>query len=287
MKRHRFHHDGLSQEATIYPRLSLARQGLDGLYFETWVPRQSFPDCLEEIPGMPVMSFKVRCQRRHHKILIWPNGRITLTAHMGKQGKCAAKVAEMMGQDIRCFDILKHWRECLRGYNGERKYLPKNMHPVLDACGEVRGKRRRLKLGYRPHTRDQKCDEEPFIKRADEIRRRRMFEAVAAWYSGREPLKTTDTRGYRLFTHAAKWSTMGEIAERKTWSRTMFSSGIARSTLLWQGCVICPISVPPSTMEDGAGPCLAWLPDDTRRWVRIVRSETGWTVDTSAGIREV
>ena len=287
MKRHRFHHDGLSQEATIYPCRALARQGMAGLYFETWVPFQSFPDCEEEIPGMPVMSFKVRCQRRHHKILIWPNGRITLTAHSGKRGKQAAKVAEMMGQDIRCFDILKHWRNCLRGYTSEKKHLPKDMHPVLERCEELYGHRRRNKRDWQPHTRDQKCDEEPFIKRADEIRKRRMTEAVEAWYSELQPLTPSDTRGYRLFTHAAKWGTMGEIAERKVWSRTMFSSGIAQSVLLWQGDVVCPVSVPPSTIEDGAGPCLAWLPNGERRWVRIVRSKIGWTVDTSAGIRRV
>jgi hypothetical protein len=287
MKRHRFHHDGLSQEATIYPREALRNQGLAGGYFETWVPWQAFPDCPEEIPGMPVMSFKVRCQRRHHKILIWPNGRITLTAHLGKQGTQAAKVAEMMGQDIRCFEILKNWRSCISGYSSMRKHLPKDLHPVLDRCIEVRVTRRHGKRDWRPHTRDQKCEEETFLKRADRVRKQRMLGAVEAWYSERQPLSTTDAQGYRRFTNAAKWDSMGEIANRKTWSRTMFSSGIAQSTLLWEGFVICPVSVPPSTLEDGAGPCLAWLPNEERVWIRIVKIIDRWAVDESAGVREV
>lgn len=63
--------------------------------------------------------FRVRCMGKLHKIIIWPDGAVTLTAHLGKVCKQRDEVYSWAGKDISCRDFLEHWiSRCSRDSKG-------------------------------------------------------------------------------------------------------------------------------------------------------------------------
>lgn len=67
--------------------------------------------------------FRVRCMGKLHKIIIWPDGAVTLTAHLGKVCKQRDEVYSWAGSSISCREVLDNWMlKC--GGNYRHGYLP-------------------------------------------------------------------------------------------------------------------------------------------------------------------
>ena len=102
--------------------------------------------------------FRVRCMGKLHKIIIWPDGAVTLTAHLGKVCKQRDEVYSWAGKDISCRDFLEHWiSRCSRDSKGLTQV------PAKRLADDVRGWRtnrkgmdgerwvsRRLKASFDP-----------------------------------------------------------------------------------------------------------------------------------------
>ena len=287
MKYHTFKYDGLEGRVRVLPRNAMVERGIDNLYFSTHVPRNSFPDVHEEVPGLSVMSFKVRCQRRHHKILVWPNGRMTLTAHMGKQGKQAAKVAEMMGQCIRCFDVLTAWREALN-HRVECSSLPKPLQPVLMSVFTVKNSRRMREY------QERKADAPvPFSKRINSTRKSRLTACIDQWFESgvsRTPeIEARRTAFREVFLYG---SAITSNVSHESWSRLALCSGIAQSRLLLRNQVVLATVIPPDVPKNGRGWVLVrgdlGKRGFTADWVYIEQTgsrlkSSAWKIDESQG----
>jgi hypothetical protein len=250
MKKHTFHYDGITRTCRVYP---YGRNKLDR--FSTFIPANHFPDVEEAVPRMPVMAFKVRCQRRHHKIIIWPNGRITLAAHIGRSSMQAAKVAEVLGQKIRCFEVIRLWRKALAGYGDCKKDLPKPMQDLVDSCRIISGHRGRQQDRRSPlSTRD----------RAYQLRCR-MRKNLLTELEEENPISSQHLR-YVL----NGWNTSDGVKAQfnikrslEEWSKEMIPAGLAYHPLRFHekdGRILrlIPFHVAPSTIALGTGPCLCW-----------------------------
>ena len=227
---------------------------------------QSAGRYIGDVPEIP-MVIRVRCQRHKHKIILWPDGNLTLASHAGGTGMQAAKVAEMMGQTIRCFDVIKAWRECMAG-EASRKHLPKELQPVSDVLVQLRKSRR----AYCRRSSDEPL-RIPFSKRIREAKQGAVERAMGRMNEG--------TRGsipWNNFSRAFRYygkidANLPGVDDNRLandeWLATMFPSGIGLSDLEISGKRFFPVSVPKKTIIDEEGWCLAH--DEGLVWLWIER----------------
>ena len=246
------------------PNEALRKQGLSHHSFQTSVPYYAFPDKSLDFgkPGMPILQTSVRCCRKHHKIVVWPDGRITLTAHQGKRNQRAMKVARAMGQKYRCMDVLENYRlVCEGSYLADRKALPKELREIADKCYEIRQRRSRVCQSSRfPRTYDLSERMESRRRAIIKEYKERMTDGDYSMYS---PLRNIeDGRCEHRSRHY-----------NKRWFRKALLSGILGSTLVRDGISFFPTIIPDHVLEAGHG----YIPANDSKgkpyWVLIERVE--------------
>jgi len=275
MRKHTFHHDGFTHTCRVYPWKNV---DIRPMHFGARVPWKTFPDVEEELPGMPVLEFKVRCQRKHHKIIIWPNGKITLSAHSGRAGVQSAKVAEALGQNIRCFEVMNEWRRAIRGYADSRTALPKAMRPVLDECLDLKADRyhhkRRIHYSKRKLTlplKERLAGMRVTIRQRllKQMRREDAIEGLTHEYN--------DAFKSYLSSDYAPNLTLGVGSD--VWCKRMILAGLCFSPLRFEGENYLPWKVPDRTVENGSGICMAIDAQYRVAWLVIERvSKRRWKV---------
>ena len=84
--------------------------------------------------------FKVRCMGKLHQIIIWPDGAVTLTAHLGEVCRKRDSIYSWAGKEIGCREILKTWRSHCRGLKND--YLPPSVKKLAEDVSNWRKTRR-------------------------------------------------------------------------------------------------------------------------------------------------
>ncbi len=243
MKKVKFVHpeSGLERDIKVGPNDLLRKNGLGYYSFQANIPHRLFPDVGEQVPGMPVAEWKVRCCRKHHRIILWPNGRLTLAAHQGKRAKQAMKVGQAMGQKYRCAEILKTYREVCSGKawnNSYRSILPRGLADIAEAAARMSGPRYKLQ--------NHGVCERTMKARAQE-RRTKLIEGVISDVTGTPSIWNSPMQGKIGGGHVRFHESEGP------WFKRVFLSGMLQSSLSKHGKKFFPTMVPEHVIEVGYG----------------------------------
>ncbi len=245
------------------PNEALRERGLSHHSFQTSVPYYAFPDKSLDFgkPGMPILQTSVRCCRKHHKIVVWPDGRLTLTAHRGKRAQKAMKVARAMGQKYRCMDVLENYRlVCEGSYLADRKALPKELREIADQCYQIRERRNRVSQSSR-FTRTLTLSER-MRDRRDSMTKAYIKTLTDQDHSYACPLWNISTG------RASQW----QRHQNKLWFRKALLSGILGSKLSRDGINFFPTIIPDHVLDAGYGYIPANDSKGNPYWIMIERT---------------
>ena len=275
MKRVTFRHEASGLERTLSMRDNGALQngGHRLSYFQSEFPRHSweFGDKFDEVSQ--TLEVKVRCCRKHHRIILWPNGRLTLAAHQGKKARQTMQVARALGQTYRCVEILKAWRIVMDGPSWQsdeaRKILPAELKKAADLAKAVRQNRRstryRMAPSHPPSTNDRYNRRLRHHKKIMSSKGEEVF-GRSDWRSsgiGKVFKKNAQTgRHTFIFAH-----------EQDEWWRNGIVSGILSSKLRLGDRKFFPIFIPNHVIAKGSG----WIPAINCRykqvWIEIQKTD--------------
>jgi len=271
-KNHIFHSEGFTRRVKVVPRVSLREKGAHWYNFQTCLPTKVVDDLGGYGDRMPVVVCKVRCQRHKHKIIVWPNGRITLAAHSGKRAVQAAKVAEALGQTVRCFEVMKLWQHAISTpYDSAdaKKQLPKELQALVKPIHKL--------VAGRGANHRNVVQRSPLATQISSRRRGLIYALIQSsrnsWVQRRELESILVNSGsYQQQDQIQSSINVGD------WGKMMLKAGIAQSNLEFEGKKYFPISIPPNVSERGVGWCLC-QGGDARYWLWIERvAAKKWTV---------
>lgn len=261
MNKFQFTHEpsGLSRTIRVLPRNQAKGFGLSHFHYQWAVPCDAFPDVEEEKPGMPVLEVKVRCCRKHHRILLWPDGRLTLADHQGKRAKKAMDVGRAMGMKYRCADVMNAYIDVCRGrWDADKSVLPA---PLLKAAYKAKafGDNRKQ---YR-YSLERKCLVPSLRSRAEERR-------LKVWRNSQEavfgPGSQVTNRFFSRFVNS--------VQHCDDWFVRALSSGILASNLSIGGNDFFPNLIPPNVLVDGIGFLPATDQNGGKWWIEIHRDDS-------------
>ena len=234
---------GLERVIKVKPNTLMCVNGLSYYNFQNRIPLELFPSKQSEvtqIPGMSVAQFKVRCCRKHHRIILWPNGRLTLAAHQGKRARQAMKVGRAMGHKYRCAEVLEAYRRVCTGscWGEHRKILPVELLKIAEAAYNMRHSR------IRNHSSN--LNDDTMEQRA-QARKVKLIEAVVNEVTGqpnlwRSPMSGKVGGGHVRFHES-----------ERPWFKRVFLSGMLQSNLSMDGKKFFPTLVPEHVIRTGFG----------------------------------
>ena len=232
---------GLERDIKVGPNALLRENGLSYYSFQSNIPHRLFPDIEEQVPGKPVAEWRVNCCRKSHKIILWPNGRLTLASHQGKRARQAMKVAQAMGQKYRCAEILETYREVCSGKawgGGYRTILPGKLADIAEAACRMSSPRFRQRMPT-----DRSLD----LKGRAQARKVKMIEDLIGEVTGiasvwNSPMRGKIGGGFVRFHES-----------EGPWFKRVFQSLMLKSELSKDGKRFLPTMVPDHVIDAGYG----------------------------------
>ena len=188
--------------------------------------------------------FTVRCQRRKHKIIIWPSGAVTLKAHSSRKAKTAALTCEALGQDVRCLHILRSWRNACSGNRSARIELPAALRTLSDEANKLRHARQWMQRGHRYQSEEEKAGHwknqprpdhpevvDHFLRRSSEFRKQVIENRFETLF--RDHWETRESKdAAREIRHGFTYGNMiRSTIGKDVWSKEMIRSGLLMSDL--------------------------------------------------------
>ena len=256
MKRVKFVHpeSGLERVIKVRNNAAMRELGLGYQSFQHSIPYELFPDVKETVPGMPILEVKVRCCRKHHRLLLWPDGRLTMAAHQGKKARQAMKVAQAMGQKYRCVEVLEAYRGVCEGrtYGIDKKVIPQPLLKIAERCYAMKSNRRWL----------QREDKTDIMVRLEAQR-----EKLRAAASQRVTLHDEYQRYRCRFTNSH-----GVSQKHGVWFKKALLSGIIHSDLSKDGLRFYPTLIPDHIIRAGCGYIPARDQDFNEYWIFVERT---------------
>lgn len=259
MKRVKFVHpeSGLERVIKVRNNAAMRKYGLSYQSFQHRIPSEIFPDMEETVPGMPILEVKVRCCRKHHRLLLWPNGRLTMAAHQGKKAKQAMKVAQAMGQKYRCVEVLEAYARVCKGrdYGLDRKILPVPLLKAADAAYNMRSIRRSRRIRNDYDTKS--------LSDRLHTQREKLLAAASQRVTQHDEFKRYRCR----LTGSHTIQQRGNV-----WFNRALLSGIIHSDLSRDGLRFYPTLIPDHVIRAGCGYVPARDQDLKEYWIFIERT---------------
>lgn len=242
MKKVKFVHaeSGLERNIKVGPNALLRTNGLSYHSFQANIPHRLFPDIGEQVPGMPVAEWKVNCCRKRHRIILWPNGQLTLASHQGKRARQAMKVAQAMGQKYRCVEVLETYRKVCRGQawgSADTKLLPKDLLDIAQAANRMSSSRYHARRHIMPQT----------MKDRASVRRTKLIEGVIGDVTGTPNIWNSPMRG-KIGGQFVRFH-----ESEGPWFKRVFLSGMLQSELTMHDKKFFPTMVPQHVIDAGYG----------------------------------
>jgi hypothetical protein len=210
------------------------------------------------VKNMPVLEMQVNCCRKRHKIILWPNGRLTLASHQGKRARQTMAVAQAMGQKYRCAEILEAYRTVCagRGWGEHRKSLPVQLRLIAEAAHKMQSGR------YR-HRWKESVDS---LAHRQADRKSKMINDKVEEVTGERSIHMSPLRGMIDRTSV-------RFHEKESaWFKRAFLSGILRSELFMDGQKFFPMLIPEHVVRQGFGYVAAYNQKGEPYWIMIERS---------------